>query len=244
MGVAQVQFFSDALGKSVSYNAIVPERGDGPFPVLLQLHGLSDDHHAWIQRSNLVRYAEKYQLIVILPDGGTSRYLNWPHQERWGKQRYEELLARDIPGHVSRIFRVKDGPWAIGGLSMGGFGGMRLGVKYPEQFASIWVHSSVFQIDPALKSAVADGDDAEILPHIEALKTRGSWPSIAFDCGVDDFLIDQNRWLHSELNRLGVDHIYREHPGAHTWEYWDEHVQTALAHHASVLGIEPAPERD
>ncbi|CAN5362019.1 hypothetical protein BH09CHL1_BH09CHL1_10950 [soil metagenome] len=244
MGVVSVQFRSKALGKYVTYNAIVPEKGDGPFPVLLQLHGLSDDHNRWIQQSNLVRHAEKYQLIIIVPDGGSSRYLNWPSVGHWNHQRYEDLMVRDIPENVARLFRIKDGPWAIGGLSMGGFGGMRLGVKYPEKFASIWVHSAVYWLEPALKEAVEDGEDAEILPHIEALKARGSWPSINFDCGVDDFLIEHNRWLHGELDRLGIDHTYNEHPGAHTWEYWDEHVQTALAHHASVMGIELAPPPD
>jgi len=78
VGVLNLQFKSKALGKYTPYGAIVPEEGDGPFAVLMQLHGLSDDYTAWIQRSNLVRHVEKYQVVVLLPDGGTSRYLNWP----------------------------------------------------------------------------------------------------------------------------------------------------------------------
>ena len=70
MGVASVQFHSPALGKSVTYGVILPETGAGPFPVLMQLHGLSDDHTTWIQRSNLVRHVADYPLIVVLPDGG------------------------------------------------------------------------------------------------------------------------------------------------------------------------------
>ncbi len=244
MGVLTIQFKSKALGKYTSYAAIVPENGDGPFPVLMQLHGLSDDYTAWIQRSNLVRHVEKYQVSVILPDGGTSRYLNWPARERWGHQRYEDLLIEDIPNHVERILNVARKPWAIGGLSMGGYGGMRLGLKYPDRFASIWVHSAAFLVEPELKPLLEDGDDADLLPHVEALKARGALPSIAFDCGVDDFLIEHNRWFDRELTRLGVEHIYNEHPGAHTWDYWDEHVQTALAHHAQVMGWEPAPESE
>ena len=67
MTVANIRFFSDALGKWTRYNAILPDVGEGPYPVLMQLHGLSDDEDSWIERSNLVRYVGK------LPNGSVSR---------------------------------------------------------------------------------------------------------------------------------------------------------------------------
>jgi enterochelin esterase-like enzyme len=57
------------------------------------------------------------------------------------------------------------------------------------------------------------------------------------DCGTEDYLLDGNRAFHAELERLKVPHEYREFPGAHTWDYWDEHVKDALAFHSKVLGI-------
>ena len=77
MSAATVQVRSQALGRLTSYQAILPETGAGPFPVLFQLHGLYDDASAWIQCSNLVRYLEAYPLIAMLPNGATSAYLNW-----------------------------------------------------------------------------------------------------------------------------------------------------------------------
>src|SRR5690606_17017313 len=82
MSTARVQFFSEGLGKWTSYNVILPDDGDGPFPVLLQLHGLSDDADAWLQRSNLVRHVAGLPLVVVLPDGGTSGYVNWKASDR------------------------------------------------------------------------------------------------------------------------------------------------------------------
>jgi enterochelin esterase-like enzyme len=56
-------------------------------------------------------------------------------------------------------------------------------------------------------------------------------PRLAFDCGTDDHLLDQNRRFHAFLDARGIRHTYREHPGGHTWEYWDAHVQEALKQH-------------
>jgi S-formylglutathione hydrolase FrmB len=238
MGVASVQFHSPALGKSVAYGVILPETGTGPFPVLMQLHGLSDDGAAWIQRSNLVRHVEGYSLIVVLPDGGTSGYLNWRSGERLWKQHFEDFLMVDLPAHLGRHFQVRPGAWAIGGLSMGGYGAMRLGLKYPDRFASIWAHSSAFHIGEVLNQApLEDAEDADVYVHADRVAKRATRPEISFDCGVDDELLDHNRQFHAHLDRLGVPHWYAEHPGAHTWDYWDLHVQVALRQHAMVLGI-------
>lgn len=236
MSAATIQFRSQALGRLVTYQAILPEEGEGPFPVLMQLHGLRDDAGAWIQRSNLVRYLEPYPLVAILPDGATSAYLNWRDSGRQGRNNYEDFLVTDIVDHVRRLFNVSPGRWAIGGLSMGGYGAMRLGLKYPELFASIWAHSSAFHIpellDPAL---VADVADASVSLHAERAAASGTDQVIAFDCGVEDELIDHNRNLHALMTKLGLEHHYAEHPGGHTWDYWDEHVHEALAQHSRVL---------
>jgi S-formylglutathione hydrolase FrmB len=209
MTTATVNFRSPALGKRATYNIILPDEGEGPFPVLVQLHGLTDDCNAWIERSNLVRYAESYPLVIVLPDGGTSAYLNWKHADRLGRQNYEDLVVADIADHVKRHFTVTDGPWAIGGLSMGGWGAMWLGLKYSDRFASIWSHSSKFD-----------------------------WKASQLGLSMlANQLIDENRAFHAHLERIGLPHTYKEHAGAHTWDYWDLHVQEALAQHAEVLGI-------
>lgn len=244
MSIVNVRFKSEALGKQTTFNVIHPDRGDGPFPVLLQLHGYSDDSYSWLYNSSLARHVADLPLIVVLPDGGTSRYLNIPVHERFGLQRYEDLMIDDIPGEVNRLFKVRAGPWAIGGLSMGGFGALRLGMKYPERFASIWAHSAgLSTLDEAFLSLLDDPSDASVYTYADRLTSSGISPRITFDCGVDDFLIEPNRALRAHLQAIGLAHSYFEHPGAHTWDYWDDHVREALVQHAEVLGIVPeAPE--
>jgi S-formylglutathione hydrolase FrmB len=230
------------MGRDVSYSTYLPDNSEGPYPVLLQLHGLGDNNRAWIEKSMLVMHARKYPLAIVMPDGASSGYLNWTDAARLYRQKYEDMIMTDISDHVRRHFNVADGPWAIGGLSMGGYGSMRLGLKYPDRFASIWSHSSAFHIDERIPAELVDDggvEDASVPHHAEVLAaTNGPKPVISFDCGVDDQLIESNRAFDAHLTRLGVDHHYAEHPGAHTWGFWNEHVQEALDQHARVFGLD------
>lgn len=243
MTVMTLRFRSEALGKQTSFNVIHPDQGEGPFPVVMQLHGYSDDSFSWLYNSNIVRHAGAYPVIVVLPDGGTSRYLNLRFHERFGLQRYEDLLVRDIRREVERTFHVRPGKWGIGGLSMGGYGSLRLGMKYPELFSSVWGHSSgMVRLDPDWIEKLDDPDDANLFRLAEKLLARRDageeTPVVSFDCGVDDFVYDANREFQGHLAQIGFEHHWAEHPGAHTWDYWDEHVVEAFAQHANVFGIE------
>jgi len=247
VSVLTLRFESSALGKDTTFNVIHPDKGDGPFPVLIQLHGYSDDSFAWLYNSNLVRHVADLPLIVVLPDGGTSRYVNTAPHERFNLQRYEDLIVEEIPAELGRTFHVRPGPWAIGGLSMGGQGALRIGMKHSDQFASIWAHSAG-GLHPDLDwlALLDDPEDASSFVQADRLKARvdagASLPSISFDCGVDDFTLDGNRDLHAHMEQIGLSHTYKEHAGAHTWDYWDLHVQEALEQHARVLGISKVTE--
>lgn len=239
MSLARVEFYSPAIGQQYTYSLYLPDVGEGPFPVLLQLHGLSDSHATWINHSNIARHAAKYPMVIAFPDGGTGCYLNWPSHDRIGKRLYEDLIVTDITDHLKRHFNVTDGPWAIGGLSMGGYGSMRIGLKYSDRFASIWSHSSKFEWDELMASGIfPDPDDLSVHRHAERVSRSDTKPVITFDCGTEDELLEESRRFHQCLNSLGLEHTYREHPGGHEWDYWDHHVQEALAQQARVLGLD------
>lgn len=238
--VATVQFASAALGRQVTYTVLLPTVGAPPWPVLYQLHGWSDDHRAWLERSNLQRHLAALPLLVVLPDGGTSYWAN-VHP----LMRYEGFVVDDLDAHVRSTFRVRDGKAAIGGLSMGGYGALRLGLRHPDRFASVWAHSSRVPRRAELaglswaKDLVAAGEsdalDLEVI--LDRALASGPLPRLALDCGTDDHLIEDSRRLHAALTRRGVAHHWAEHPGAHTWDYWDAHVPEALAFHARALGV-------
>lgn len=243
MAIVDVQFRSQAVNHDVEYSIILPELGEGPFPVVFQLHGLGDSHRSWIDKSMLVMHARPYPMAIVTPGTGTDAYLNWKSGERIHQHAWEDLIMVDIRQHLKRHFNVSTGRWGIGGLSMGGYGAMRLGLKHSGVFASIWSHSSAFLIeDRVTASDLASGDvaDASVYTHAKRLQAAGGdVPVISFDCGVDDELIDDNRKFDAFLTEIDLSHHYAEHSGAHTWEYWDLHVREALAQHARVLGAPP-----
>src|SRR5438874_12910260 len=123
--VVTVDFDAASLGRVVTYTALVPQTGTPPYAVLYQLHGASDDHRAWLYKSNLLRYVDGLPLVVVMPSGENSYW-----RDAW-----ERLVVDDLAAHVARTFRVREGKAAIGGLSMGGYGAIRLGLKYPDRYA-------------------------------------------------------------------------------------------------------------
>ncbi len=121
---------------------------------------------------------------------------------------------------------------------MGGYGAMRLGLRHPDKFSSIWAHSAAFVIGDHVDAVgLGEIEDASLHDLAPKLKDRKDLPAISFDCGVDDDLIESNRDFHDLLNDLGIEHHYAEHPGGHTWEYWDEHIREALPQHEAILGV-------
>lgn len=236
MNLATMQFFTKSLGRHVTYTAILPDPrfGLGPFPVLYQLHGRSDDHTAWVVHSRLVDHVAGLPLIVVLPDGAISQWRNITTSER-----YEDFVTVDLMEHVQATFHVRPGRSAIGGLSMGGGGAIRLGLKHPDLYASIWAHSSSIPTAAEMRSGPSEEETIrdDIYGLAANLVEAPDLPRLSFDCGTEDTLISQNRAFHAHLDSLGIAHTYREYPGAHTWTYWDLHVHDALQQHAEVLGI-------
>jgi S-formylglutathione hydrolase FrmB len=234
MAWCQMQFFSTSLGKMEAMNVLVPE-ARGPFPVLVLLHGLSDNYSAWQRRSSIERHVEGKRLIVAMPDGGKSFYANHP-----GGDQYENHIVRDVVGTIDRTFHTILSPEAraIAGLSMGGYGAVMLALRHPELFSVACSHSGALEIVKKRGAGRADLhnlvsdlpiDDYDCYGLVQRGAKSGQLPAIRFDCGRDDFLIESNRHFHAQLEKLGVKHEYAEYAGEHNWAYWDKHVPKTIA---------------
>jgi S-formylglutathione hydrolase FrmB len=252
MAKLTVAFWGRAIQKQAQMTVLLPQQieADGPFPVLYQLHGLSDDSTAWTRWTSIERYVRALPLIVVMPDGGRGFYTD---AERGPA--YEAHLMQDVIGFADRFFPTVQGRAgrAIGGLSMGGYGAMKLGLKHADRFGSVAAHSSAFDVSKRVGEheraeefrrifgdAPEGGENDPF--HLAEVVDRDRMPAIRFDCGTEDGLLEENRAFHAHLERLGIEHEYEEFPGGHEWGYWDVHVQEALAFHCRALGIEPAPE--
>ena len=253
MALCELHYRSKALGKQMAANVILPEGDEqqGPFPVFYLLHGLSDDYTVWQRRTSIERYVDGLPLIVVMPDDGRGFYCD--AEQGFA---YETAIIQDLIGLVDRMFftRAERSGRCIGGLSMGGYGAIKLALKFPHLFCSAVSHSGALHFahdDPDPENpfgaefrrvtgehpAGGPNDPYTLAEQID----RGQLPALRIDCGVDDFLIEPNRRLHRHLEQLGVPHEYAEYPGAHDWAYWDTHVQEAIAFFARELGLEPRP---
>jgi S-formylglutathione hydrolase FrmB len=252
MSFGTMAFFSKALGRPKSYSILLPDyegATGGPYPVFYLLHGRSDDHRAWTHWTSIDRYVRKLPLIVVMPCGERSFYCNTAEGDR-----FEDYLMEDLVAHIEGSYNVLKGRehTAIGGLSMGGYGAMMLGLKHGAEFGSIGAHSSAFGVTRRAWDPSADRELCRIFgpmgspsreendPWVLAERcAKAQMPALYIDCGTEDFLLDSNREFHAHLGSLDIAHTYQEFPGAHSWEYWDLHIRDSLAHHCAALGIEP-----
>jgi S-formylglutathione hydrolase FrmB len=248
MACATLHFQSPARAKACSMTVLVPERtvGTPPFPVCYLLHGLSDDHTSWSRRTSIERHIADLPLLVVMPDGGRGFSC-----DAAAGPAYERHLLEDVFGFVDRTFQTipERRGRVIGGLSMGGYGAVKLALKFPQLFCSAVSHSGTFDVQRRIERPEVSAEMRRIFgpapgggpddPYaLAATIDRQLLPALRIDCGLEDGLLEENRAFHRHLEQLGIPHEYEEFPGAHTWDYWDCHVQEAIAFHRRALGLE------
>lgn len=216
-------------------------------PVVILLHGVYCSHWGWalkgrahVSLQQMIDDGEIPPMILAMPSDGLwgdgSGY--FAHNGR----DFEKWIVEDIPILVQEATENGiDAPHFIAGLSMGGYGAMRLGAAHPDRFKAFSGHSSVtdyedlrqFVEEPANSYGVDKVDGPSTLNTI--LENRERLVPFRFDCGVDDILIDANRKLAEQLEQAGLDFVYEEFPGAHEWPYWEEHVRKSYKFFAGQL---------
>jgi putative tributyrin esterase len=219
-----------------------------PYPVVILLHGVYGSAWVWSQKAGvhlhaleMIKKGELPAMIIAMPSDGLwgdgSGYLlhNNRNFEKWIAEDVPELLQENISGVTA------DSPFFISGLSMGGFGSLKIGVKYSNKFKAVSGHSSItnllqmklFVEEDIGKYQQADKVDEDVFETI--IRYSHHLPPIYFDCGDKDPLISYNRDLHTQLERRKIKHIFKEYPGCHEWPYWEKHIRESLLFFASHL---------
>ena len=241
-------FLSSALGRTMKYRVLVPQGYEGSerrYPVLYLLHGLTGDYKDWTTRTNLAEYTRALALIIVMPDGENQWYTNAAD----GTAKFEDYINADLPADVVSKYRTVNSRFgrAIAGLSMGGYGALKLGLKRPGQFAVVGAFSGAFGATrpsdgydrmiasvkaPPLTSIFgpAESDTRkqnDVLALAAGMKPAAA-PYIYIDCGTSDQLIAENRDVVAALHKAGVAYEYHEIAGAHSWDYWDRRIREFL----------------
>jgi len=260
--VKTIQFESKLVGKTLPYNLLLPVDYDQPgskakrYPVVYLLHGLTGHYDNWFDRSKLADHAAPYGLIIVTPEGNDGWYTD---SVSVPSDKYETYIIDELLPDVQRRYRTieaREGR-AIAGLSMGGYGALKFGVKHPQTFALVGSMSGAFDVASWKEAEMAQfqwiwktllpvfgaennpnrpaNDVLKLFREVPAEKIS-ALPYVYFDCGTEDPLFPSNRVLAEIMLQRKIPHQYRQLPGRHDWPYWDAQVKEVLKLAARRLG--------
>ena len=248
--VETIRFQSKLINTTLPYNVILPTDYESSkttrYPVIYLLHGLTGHYSDWIARTNVADYAAEYRMIVVMPEGNDS----WYTDSAVTTDKYESYILKEVIPDVQQRYRTIEARYgrSIAGLSMGGYGAIKFGLKSPFTFifaASMsgavgvtrmtekelpenWKDSVKF-FGAAGSETRLSNDLFDIVGKLSAGRVA-SLPYFYFDCGTEDalFIFSYNRDLAALMFEKKVPHEFRELPGDHSWAYWDRQVQEIL----------------
>lgn len=258
MAFIQIEFFAETLGLDSSAYVIVPQRlrrkvghisasYRRPYPLLYLLHGGSDNHASWMRNSAIERYAEQYGIAVVMPAVQYSFYSD----QKFGFD-YFTFLAEELPEIMRDFFPVSDRreDTFAAGLSMGGYGAFKLGIRHPERFAAVASLSgsldqrSRLGPDPGIgnrimvemaKLTFGSAEEYDRSPNDLAwllerhLEAGAELPAFYMACGTADHNYEINEAFYNRFHSR-ADIVYERAPDrSHEWGFWDEYIRRVLA---------------
>lgn len=256
MALIQANFMARTLFRTVPIQVILPVdkftrpgmpvREDKPFKTLYLLHGLLGNYTAWITETRILRLAADKNLAVVMPSGDNSFYLDHPAEGNINNN-YGEFIGRELVETTRKMFPLSHDreDTYIAGLSMGGYGAIRNGLKYHETFAYIAGLSSAVHIledivnvenrnivyEESCFGSLAEAIKTDKNPRVlvnNLKKQNVQFPKIFMACGTEDSLIDVNRAYRDFFRESGLEVTYHEEAGRHDWVFWDKYIEKVL----------------
>ena len=238
----QCTFRSQVIGTDVSFNVVIPEQCKEDIPVVLLLHGRSGNHDEWLRNTPIERLAKIYGMAMVMPDGHGS----WFCDMKYGNK-YYTYITQELMEYVRTIFPItkKREKTFVAGLSMGGYGALKIALAESDQFAACGAFSGAVDIHArfALGNRHEDGisiwgenyldvipgsmdDTYELTRRLEAQGKPKPW--IYQACGTEDKRLQENHLFRDFIQDRGYVYEYFEGPGRHNWDFWEVHIVKAL----------------
>jgi len=202
-------------------------------PIVIMLHGYGGDYKQWSKITDLQSYANKYNCIIVCPDGGKESWYFDSPQKRESK--FESFFIKDYLPYLKHNLSIDTNGIFITGLSMGGHGAMFLFLRHPELFASAGSTSGVLDLNA---SGLKHSSLSNYLGEYDTNKERFNEYSainllenikfddkpIIFDCGNKDHLYKANKAFKEKCDSLYIKAFYFSFPGRHNRTYWKESI--------------------
>lgn len=241
--------FSPSLERIVRYAILLPS-GYQPaerYPVLYLLHGLNGDCQVWNTKLKLGVHAAPYRVIIVMPDAGSSWYVNARMAE---SERFEDFVVQDLPRIVGLKYNIDTVRTAIAGYSMGGYGALMLSLRHPGRYRFAGSLSGAINFPREAESFRATANQSSKESFIRAFGSEpgefydrhdilllamkikgGATPYLYFSTGVQDgyrSFLPAHRILTDSLRAHAMAYEYHELPGKHNWAFWDQEIQPML----------------
>ncbi len=244
---------SKLMGRKMPYMVSLPtnydtkEESGRVYPTIYLLHGLNGGLTDWPHKTGVNRSDLNRTTITVFVEGGNGWYTDNLSRD---SDNWESYIIRELIPEVERKFRANGRKEyrAIAGLSMGGYGAIKFGLKHPEMFSLVgsfsgalgaagssewtrvpFVERTLTSIFGPPGSELRKANDIfDIVRRASSEKVK-EWPFIYLDCGTEDFLLQNNRDFVELLVEKKVSHEYRQLPGGHDWEYWSKQIEEFLA---------------
>lgn len=235
-----VAVHSKAMNKDVMVAVILPDNYHQmkDLPTVYTLHGHGDNFNAWHNNANASALADKYGVIIVMPDGGRhSWYWDSPKNPAF---RYETFVTTELIPYIDSHYRTRGNRTgrAITGNSMGGHGALYLSFRHQDLFGVAGSLSGGVDIRPFpnhwdIPSLLGTQDECPenwenytVINLVDLLKPNSL--QLAIDCGVQDFFYGVNCALHQKLLDAKIPHDFYSRPGGHTWGYWTNAIKYQL----------------
>lgn len=241
-GLKYLTVHSSALrgrGNISCYNATSQQRD---LPIVILLHGVYGNHWVWMNLGgvhevydSLRRQNEIDEMLLVMPEDG-SYYAGSGYLPLSSGQDFEAWIMEDVLTAVTQSVDCvsEKSKIYLSGLSMGGYGALRLGAKYASRVSGISAHSAITCLDDFkhfvredLSIYRCDNPDEADLMHWFS-RHREQLPPIRLDCGTGDILYPSNLALVERLKDAGIEHNFQAPPGRHEWPYWNRQVAETL----------------
>lgn len=216
-----------------SYN----KQSEKEYPVVYLLHGYSGNYLSWLKtvKPTLPQLADKYQFIIVCPDGKNSWYWDSPVNP---KSQYDTYVSQELVNYVDKHYKTINSSKgrAITGFSMGGHGALWLTMQHPDVFGICGSMSGGVDIRPFPNNwemskalgAYADNkklwDERTVITNVDKLNNI----PLIFDCGQDDFFLVVNENFHKLLLEKKIQHTYIMTSGEHNSHYWKKAIDWHL----------------
>ncbi|WP_125569160.1 alpha/beta hydrolase [Companilactobacillus insicii] len=233
MTLLNTSFRTNFLHTYFKTTVVIPDTGKSNYKAIWLLHGYTADDTTWMRNVNIEKLADKNDIAVIMPEGRNAFYTDSDFIP------YYSFFVKELIPKIQQLLPISDKAEDnyIGGVSMGGYGALKIGFSNPDKFSKIAAMSPVaniehFRNNPKSPMPIKTFDSIFESPEkikdnqlINIFNQTHPKQKVLQLCGDKDFMHEDNVELKNFLtDNLNDNYTWMPVSGDHSWNTWSENV--------------------